>query len=172
MRIGFVVNDIKTEEGGYTTSRLATSAINLGHEAWVMGVGDMVYDPRRLRGRLRRSAPKSKYKDSTSYLKDLQGPNARSERISVDDLDVLVLRNIPADDLGPRSWATTAAFEFGRLAIRRGVIVVNDPNGLAKAASKMYFQLFPEEVRPAHAHHPGPRRHQGVRKGRGRLRSC
>jgi glutathione synthase len=28
------------------------------------------------------------------------------------------------------------------------VIVVNDPNGLAKAASKMYFQLFPQEVRP------------------------
>ena len=28
------------------------------------------------------------------------------------------------------------------------MIVLNDPNGLAKAASKMYFQLFPEEVRP------------------------
>jgi glutathione synthase len=32
--------------------------------------------------------------------------------------------------------------------MRHGVIVVNDPNGLAKAGSKMYFQLFPEEVRP------------------------
>ncbi len=32
--------------------------------------------------------------------------------------------------------------------MRHGVIVVNDPNGLAKASSKMYFQLFPEEVRP------------------------
>jgi len=32
--------------------------------------------------------------------------------------------------------------------MRRGVIVVNDPNGLVKASSKMYFQLFPEEVRP------------------------
>jgi glutathione synthase len=28
------------------------------------------------------------------------------------------------------------------------VIVLNDPNGLAKAMNKMYFQLFPEEVRP------------------------
>jgi glutathione synthase len=26
--------------------------------------------------------------------------------------------------------------------------VLNDPNGLAKALNKMYFQLFPEEVRP------------------------
>ena len=32
--------------------------------------------------------------------------------------------------------------------MRHGVIVLNDPNGLAKAANKMYFQLFPEEVRP------------------------
>ena len=148
MRIGFVVNDIKTEEGGYTTSRLATSAINMGHEAWVMGSGDLIYDPSDSVAARARTAPKAKYKDSQAYLKDLQGPNARSERISVDDLDVLVLRNNPSDDLGSRSWATNAAFEFARLALRRGVIVVNDPNGLAKASSKMYFQLFPEEVRP------------------------
>ncbi len=32
--------------------------------------------------------------------------------------------------------------------MRHGVIVLNDPNGLAKASTKMYFQLFPEEVRP------------------------
>jgi glutathione synthase len=32
--------------------------------------------------------------------------------------------------------------------MRHGVIVLNDPNGLSKALNKMYFQLFPEEVRP------------------------
>ena len=32
--------------------------------------------------------------------------------------------------------------------MRHGVIVLSDPNGLAKASSKMYFQLFPEAVRP------------------------
>jgi glutathione synthase len=148
MRIGFVVNDIKSEQGGYTTSRLATSAINRGHETWVMGVGDLVYDPNDTVAARARMAPKSKYKNSQSYLKDLQGEAARVERICVDDLDVLVLRNNPADDTGPRSWAANVAFEFARLALRRGVIVVNDPTGLAKAASKMYFQLFPEEVRP------------------------
>ena len=37
---------------------------------------------------------------------------------------------------------------FGRVAMRHGVIVLNDPDGLAQAANKMYFQLFPEEVRP------------------------
>ena len=32
--------------------------------------------------------------------------------------------------------------------MRHGVIVLNDPNGLSKALNKMYFQQFPEEVRP------------------------
>ena len=45
MRIGLVVNDIMTEEKGYTTTRLGMAAINLGHEAWVIGVGDLAYDP-------------------------------------------------------------------------------------------------------------------------------
>jgi len=31
---------------------------------------------------------------------------------------------------------------------RRGVIVLNDPEGLAKAVNKVYFQRFPEAVRP------------------------
>ena len=37
MKIGFVVNDVKTEEPGFTTMRLATAAINMGHTVWVMG---------------------------------------------------------------------------------------------------------------------------------------
>jgi glutathione synthase len=78
----------------------------------------------------------------------LRGKKAVRERITVDDLDVLMLRNVPSDDFIRRPWATSVATEFGRVASRRGVVVVNDPNGLAKAASKMYFQLFPEEIRP------------------------
>jgi glutathione synthase len=60
-----------------------------------------------------------------------------------------MLRNDPAEDIGRRSWAQMAGIMFGRAALRRGVIVLNDPTALALAANKMYFQLFPEEVRPA-----------------------
>jgi glutathione synthase len=66
----------------------------------------------------------------------------------VDDLDVLMLRNDPSTDTGLRAWAQSTGVIFGRAAMRHGVIVLNDPNGLAKAMNKMYFQLFPEEVRP------------------------
>ena len=47
-----------------------------------------------------------------------------------------------------RPWAATAATEFSRIAASHGVVVLSDPDGLAKAASKLYFQLFPEELRP------------------------
>ncbi len=148
MRLGLVVNDIKTEESGYTTSRLAVAAINMGHEVWVMGVGDLAYDPDdKIRARAR-SAQRKTYKTSETYLRDLQGKSALAERITVDDLDVLLVRNDPASDAISRPWAASAGIVFGRVALRHGVIVLNDPNGLAKATNKMYFQAFPEAVRP------------------------
>jgi glutathione synthase len=148
MKVGLVVNEVMTEQTGYTTIRLGLAATNLGHEVWFMGVGDLAYDPTdRISARVRR-VPKGKYKTSEAYLKDLQGKSAVSDRISIDDLDVMLLRNDPSVDAVSRPWAVTAGILFGRVAIRHGVIVLNDPNGLAKAMTKMYFQTFPEEVRP------------------------
>jgi len=148
VKIGFVVNDVRTEEPGYTTLRLAVSAVNKGHTVWMLGVGDLAYDvDDHLRARAR-TVPKEKYKSSETFLRDILSPKAVVERINVDELDVLMLRNDPSNDAVARPWATSAGVQFGRLATRRGVIVLNDPIGLAKAASKMYFQLFPEEVRP------------------------
>jgi glutathione synthase len=148
MKLGIVVNDIRTEEAGYTTSRLAIAALNRGHDVWTISVGDLAYDPDDVvRARARR-APKSKYSTTESYVRDLQGRQGVQERISVDALDVLLLRNDPAQDVAGRPWAAHAAIMFGRIALRHGVIVLNDPNGLSKATNKMYFQTFPEEVRP------------------------
>ncbi|MGB5758206.1 MAG: glutathione synthetase [Acidimicrobiales bacterium] len=148
MRIGFVVNDLKTEEPGYTTTRLGVTATNRGHEAWVISVGDLAYDPDELVRANATRVPKARYKDGAAYIRDLHGKSAIKERVTVDHLDVLFLRNVPSDEKGKREWARTAALDFGRVAMRHGVIVLNDPNGLAKAENKMYFQMFPEEVRP------------------------
>jgi glutathione synthase len=149
MRIGFVVNNIATEEEGYTTTRLAMAAVNLGHEAWLIGTGDFAFDPDDTVRARARTAPPGKYKSGKTFLHELRGSKGRVERISVEDLDVLMLRNDPAQDQGPRGWAQQAGILFGRAAMRHGVIVLNDPNGLNNAINKMYFQLFPEEVRPA-----------------------
>ncbi|NNE00482.1 MAG: glutathione synthase [Pirellulaceae bacterium] len=149
MKIGFIVNDVMTEEKGFTTVRLAHEAHKQGHEAFMIGVGDVAYDPdESVRARALTVPKDKKYSSQETYIKDLQGAKGVRERITVDDLDVLMLRNVPSDDYLKRPWAATTAAEFGRVAMRHGVIVVNDPNGLAKANTKMYFQLFPEEVRP------------------------
>jgi len=148
MRIGFVVNDVETEQPGYTTTRLAMAARNRGHEPWVMGAGDFAYDPDESIHARARTVAKEKYKSTEVFLRDLLGKQGVKKRITVDDLDVLLLRSDPSDDTGMRAWAQSAGIIFGRMAMRRGVIVLNDPNGLAKATNKMYFQYFPEEVRP------------------------
>jgi glutathione synthase len=148
MRIAFVVNDLATEEAGYTTTRLGVAATNRGWEAWVIGVGDLAYDPDEHVKAIAKRVPKQRYKTGKAYLSDLQGKTAIEQRITVDDLDVLMLRNDPSTETGRREWAKTAAVDFGRVAMRHGVIVLNDPNGLGKAQNKMYFQTFPEEVRP------------------------
>jgi glutathione synthase len=148
VKIGFVVNDVRTEEAGFTTTRLGCEAVNQGHEVFVFGVGDLAYDPDEFIRARAYTAPRKSYKSHEVYLKELQSDKAARTRITVDELDMLMLRNVPSDDYLKRPWASTAAAEFGRLAMRHGVIVVNEPNGLAKASTKMYFQLFPEQVRP------------------------
>jgi len=147
MKIGFLVNEIETEQAGYTTTRMAMAAINRGHEAWIMTPGDFAYDPDEMIKARAKHAPKDKYKGGSSYLAGLRAKSARTRRITVDDLDVLMLRNDPSQDCD-QPWRQYAGIDFGRIAMRNGVIVLNDPNGLAKAMNKMYFQLFPEEVRP------------------------
>ena len=149
MRVGFVVNDIESETENYTTTRLAIAAVNRGHETWLIGSGDLAFDPDdHVRARAR-SVNKTNYKSTKLFLQDLRGPKGRSERITVDDLDVLMLRSDPASEKGKRDWAQMPGINFGRAAMRRGVIVLNDPDRLSQAMNKMYFQLFPDEVRPA-----------------------
>jgi glutathione synthase len=148
MKLGFVVNDVRTEQPGYTTVRLAMAAVNRGHEPWFMGAGDLSYQADEAVHATAVTVPKPKYTSSETFLKDLLGKNSRKEEISVDELDVLMLRNDPSADAAARAWAQSSGIIFGRVAMRHGVIVLNDPNGLAKALNKMYLQHFPKAIRP------------------------
>jgi glutathione synthase len=59
-----------------------------------------------------------------------------------------MLRNDPSTEAANRYWAAQAGILFSTHALQEGVVVVNDPIGLSRAMNKMYFQGFPEEVRP------------------------
>ena len=148
MKIGFVVNDIQTEAAGYTTTRLAMTAVNMGHEIWTLGVGDFIYSSDDQVQAHARSVSGDSYDSLEEFLEEVQGDDARQDRIDIGELDVLLLRNDPSEDKLDRPWAQTAGILFGKLAIGRGVIVLNDPKNLANAMNKTYFQHFPRQVRP------------------------
>jgi glutathione synthase len=149
MRLGFVVNSLPAEKSEYTTVRLAMTATRMGHETWLIGVDDFSHRPDGTIAARARSAPGRQYKTSKSYLAKLRGDDGVEERISVDELDVVMMRNDPADDLVDRPWAVTSGVLFGQLMVARGTLVLNDPANLADAVNKTYFQHFPEAVRPA-----------------------
>lgn len=148
MKLAMVVNDIRTELEDYTTTQLAMNATNLGHEVWYVNLGDFSYAPDENVHAQAYSVPMRAYRSPTVYLNLLRSKEVIKERITLDDLDVLLLRNDPAQDVLERPWARLAGINFGRLAMRHGVIVLNDPNGLTQAVNKMYLQYFPEQVRP------------------------
>ena len=100
MRVGLMVNDIRTEQAGYTTTRLAVQLVNSGHEAWLIGAGDFIYDTDERVHAIARTGPRKSYNSGETFLKDVQGSKARVERITVDDLDVLMLRSDPSTEQG------------------------------------------------------------------------
>lgn len=144
MRLGIVVNVMDSGEAGATTYRLAADALSQGHEVWVMSTGSLAYNPDGTIGAFARTVPSGRY-TSSRFLEVARSGKAIDRWIDLAELDVLLLRNNPSVQ---RAWAQSAGIHFGRLAMRQGVIVLNDPDGLGRAMNKLYLQSFPESVRP------------------------
>ncbi|HYH73148.1 MAG TPA: glutathione synthase [Nocardioides sp.] len=147
MRLAFLVNDVATEIDEYTTTRLARAAARAGHETWYLGVGDLELGSSA--GPFVGRAHAAQWSDGDTLESFMTRIKARDpERVVLDDLDALVLRNESIDDLQERPWASPLGVVFGQVLSARGVCVVNDPTALHRAASKLYLEEFPESVRP------------------------
>lgn len=147
MKIGFVINDYATELPAYTTTRLALQAVQMGHEAYYIAVEDFAYTQSEQMGAHARKASGKKFRSPQNFWDAVL--KTEKSIIEANELDVIMLRNDPSADLEERPWAQYTGIIFGQLAKRDGVMVLNDPDSLAKATNKMYFQYFPESVRPA-----------------------
>lgn len=146
MKIAFIINDHATEKPNYTTPALGYAAYKRDHEVFFIGVGELAYaSDGHLSARCKTVSGKT-FKTQETYFKAVQ--KEEFTRITSKDLDVLFLRNDPSDEIGEREWAQNAAFIFGEIATRDNVIVLNHPKTLASAVNKMYFQHFPEILRP------------------------
>jgi glutathione synthase len=143
MKIGIIVNDIRTEQAEYTTTRLAITATKMGHSVVLMGSGDLSYNPDGTISGFAKTVKKNS--TAASYIKDLKGNSIN--KVLLSEFDVVLLRSDPAEEI-ERSWAQHTGVTFGKLLVNNGVTVLNDPDGLAQAVNKMYFQSYPESVRP------------------------
>ena len=148
MKVGFVINSVATEKPEYTTVRLAYAAAEKGHETWLMGVDDFSHRPDGTVAAHARTASDKKLTSHEDFFDGITDGDQGCEDIPIDELDVLMMRNDPADDAVDRPWAVTSGVLFGQLSVACGTLVVNDPAGLANAVNKTYFQHFPDAIRP------------------------
>lgn len=148
MRIAFVLDDVATESEKYTSVLLAHKMHNKGHEVFLTDVRNLAYYPDGYMGARAYKAPKKNYKTQAEYIQDIKEGNSKMERIIAKDLDVLFIRNDPSAAPESEPWAQMPGVVFGQVATSDGVIVLNDPFTLSDSVNKMYFQQFPEDVRP------------------------
>jgi glutathione synthase len=148
MRLAFFVNEVATEIDEYTTTRLARAAAQRGHQVWYVGLGDVELGQRDGQLLARAHAADFAAEDTlTTFMERIQGRDV-VERIVLDELDALLLRNESIEDLQQRSWASPLGVVFGQMLKARGVTVLNDPTSLMRATSKFYLEEFPETIRP------------------------
>ncbi len=147
MRIVFLVNRVETEIDEYATTRLAKAAALMGHEVWYVGVGDVkIGEPDGEIGAHARPGIARGDDTLTAFVDRMKESSA--ERIRLDKLDAVFLRNDSIEDLQDRPWASSLGSVFGELLVAHGVTVVNDPKVLQRAATKVYLDEFPAEIRP------------------------
>src|SRR3954470_23016854 len=120
MKIAFVVNDVPTEIAGYTTTRLAMAATNMGHQSFVFGVGDFLCATDGSIHACARTPHGKSYKSLDKFLADIQSADHPAKPINLDEIDVILLRNDPSTDAIERPWAQSSGILFGQLVAARG----------------------------------------------------
>ncbi len=114
----------------------------MGHEVWFMGVGDLTNEASLGTPRRRIEAVQV----ARALPRRRQGRSRIERQTPLEDLDVVMLRNDPADGAVDRPWAVTAGVAFGQL-ISANVLVLNDPGHLANALNRNTASAFPR-LRP------------------------
>ena len=147
MKIAFLVNNVETEIDEYATTRLAKAANLMGHEVWYVGLGDLrIGEPDGEIGAHARPGIAREEDTLTAFTDRMKESSA--QRIRLDKLDAVFLRNDSIEDLQDRPWASSLGAVFGQLLEAHGVTVVNDPTALIRAGTKVYLDEFPADIRP------------------------
>jgi glutathione synthase len=148
MKIGFVVNNVDTEHPSAATTIMAYSAVRMGHDVYMIGVGELTYFSDGAVGATARVAPPAGDMEQKEWLSAVQSEDAERTQLAIPELDVLFLRYNPSEDPEGRPWEPDAGIVFGQIAVLQGVLVLSHPYALSYAINKMYLEHFPDDVRP------------------------
>ncbi len=145
MRLFVLVNDPNELQSAKTTLKLIQKACMQGHEVFVTGVCDLSVAPDS--HILAQATPAAAWRDQALAMLANEIRVTNSHPYPIRAKDVVLMRTNPARDK-QRSWAHETSMALMRLARERGTLVLNDPDGLELASSKLYLQYLPESVRP------------------------
>jgi glutathione synthase len=145
MRICFVVADVNDQQPTYAGVYLALAAHRRGHDVRFVSVDDLSFldDNNVLATTTRVRA--GEYASPTEYARALASEDAVVEEDTLGSFDVVFLRYNPIREGETRPGAPL--IDFGWRLRLAGTLVVNDPEGLRRAGSRMYLGEFPADVR-------------------------
>lgn len=144
MKITFLVNDPNDIQPDQTTATLIGAAIHRGHHVGITGVRDLSCQPD--------GQPWAQVRCLTNEIRDLEilvKDISKTQPISkaLSETDILFIRTNPARDLH-HAAAHHAALVLARQCQDQGVCVINQPDGLIRASTKLYLLELPAFTRP------------------------
>lgn len=146
MNIGFLLNRELDLKPSQTTSMLIARAAAKGHRVIVFGVGDVAWRESGPAVTGRWVPPIGPGPGAVARtLRALSASPRQSAPLA--DVSAVMVRTSPGRDTG-RLDVHRTALTILRLAEADGCVVVNRPDGLVRAASKLYLSHLPAAVRP------------------------
>mmetsp|Transcript_36174 Transcript_36174/g.45057 ORF Transcript_36174/g.45057 Transcript_36174/m.45057 type:complete len:395 (-) Transcript_36174:3266-4450(-) len=146
--ITVVVNSPDEVTPAQTTAQIIRVAAERGYTVWVTGVGDLSCSVEgRVLGYVRQLTH-THYESYQTLVQDIlsQGKKNTMQR-PLNESDVVLMRTSPGRDK-KRGPLHTSVLTLMRMVRDAGTPVLNDPDGLCRASSKLYLQELPASVKP------------------------
>ena len=140
-----IVNSAAEIEPKQTTLNLIRVAAERGYTVWVAGVGDLSCPADGQVMAYVRQLTQTHYDSYHTLLDEIRTVEPLFRPLS--ESDVVLMRTNPARDKR-RAPLHTAALALMRMVRDAGTVVLNDPDGLIRASSKLYLQELPAGVKP------------------------
>lgn len=142
-RIGFLLNGAHDMRPAQTTAMLVAKAAARGHAVYVFGVGDVAFEGRPMARAWAVPAPDAVDQAGIGrLLSRLKGVEPTA--LPLDSLDGVLVRTSPGRD-ARRADVHRVALDLLRMIDAE---VLNRPEGLSKASSKLYLSHLPPSTRP------------------------